>query len=83
MPIVPDAPPMFSMMMVWPRICCARAITMRPIVSVGPPALAGTIAVTGRAGKDCAAAALMPAAVDSAAISSFRMRKSSLLLPGG
>ena len=48
--MVPDAPPTFSMMMFWPSSCCARAITMRPIVSVGPPALAGTIAVTGRAG---------------------------------
>ena len=48
--MVPDAPPTFSMMMFWPSSCCARAITMRPIVSVGPPALAGTIAVTGRVG---------------------------------
>jgi hypothetical protein len=45
--MVPDAPPTFSMMMFAPSSCCARAMT---IVSVGPPALAGTIAVTGRAG---------------------------------
>jgi hypothetical protein len=48
--MVPDAPPTFSTTMVWPSSCCARAITMRAIVSVGPPADAGTIAVTGRVG---------------------------------
>jgi len=36
------------------RICCARAITIAADRSVGPPAEAGTIAVMGRVGKDCA-----------------------------
>src|SRR5437660_1323400 len=65
--MVPEAPPMFSMMMVWPRSCCARCMTMRAIVSVGPPADAGTIAVTERVGYDCALAAEMPAAVITSA----------------
>src|SRR6185295_15279438 len=60
--------------MVWPSSCWARAITMRPIVSVGPPAVAGTTAVTGREGNDCADAAAMPARTPTAAISRFHMR---------
>jgi hypothetical protein len=40
-------------------------------VSVGPPAEAGTIAVTGRVGKFCAGADVMPASVKAAAISNF------------
>jgi hypothetical protein len=48
--IVPEAPPTFSMMMLCPSVCCMRAVTMRAMVSVGPPALAGTVTVIGRVG---------------------------------
>ena len=49
-PNVPEAPPMFSMMTLCPSVTCMRWARMRAIVSVGPPAAAGTIIVIGREG---------------------------------
>jgi len=49
-PIAPSAPPLFSMMTVWPRIDPMRCASTRAIKSVDPPALKATTMVIGRDG---------------------------------
>jgi hypothetical protein len=49
-PIVPPAPPTFSMIMDWPRIFPICSVTMRATTSLGPPAGNGTTTVMGRDG---------------------------------
>jgi hypothetical protein len=48
--MLPPAPPTFSMMMGWPRVCCILAAIIRPVISSGPPAENGTMTVIGRDG---------------------------------
>jgi hypothetical protein len=49
-PIVPPAPPTFSITMVWPSTLPICSATMRATTSLGPPAGNGTTTVIGRAG---------------------------------
>ena len=48
--VVPPAPSMFSITMVWPSVLDMWSPTMRATTSVGPPAANGTIRVIGRVG---------------------------------
>src|SRR5260370_7281560 len=64
--MVPPAPVTFSITTGCPSDCPMRSPTTRAITSVAPPAANGTIMVTGRDGKDCAAA--LPANPDIAAM---------------
>jgi hypothetical protein len=48
--MVPPAPTTFSMMIGWPSAFDMPAAVTRAIVSVGPPAVNGTIRVIARAG---------------------------------
>src|SRR5258708_31963055 len=59
--MVPPAPPIFSIMMDWPRIFDIWLVTMRATTSLAPPAGNGTITVIGRDGYSCACAGTMPA----------------------
>ncbi len=74
-PRLPPAPATFSMTTGWPSTERIGSERMRAIVSDGPPAGNGAMMVTGRAGKDCAAAVPMLASNDAraAAIASFVM----------
>ena len=59
--MVPPAPPTFSTTIGWPSDARMPSATMRAMMSVIPPGGNGTIMVTGRDGKACAAALAMPA----------------------
>jgi hypothetical protein len=64
-PIVPPAPPRFSITNCWPSICESLAVSGRATVSVPPPGGNGTITLTGLLGQSCASAG-MPASIISA-----------------
>ncbi|MNV58933.1 hypothetical protein D3C71_1513300 [compost metagenome] len=49
-PMVPPAPPTFSIRMVCFSSCATRFATLRAMASVGPPAAKGTIQVMARVG---------------------------------
>jgi hypothetical protein len=49
-PMLPVAPPTFSMMMVWPSAVRMPSAIRRPTTSVSPPGGNGTIIVIGRDG---------------------------------
>src|SRR5262249_35565797 len=55
-PMLPVAPPTFSMMMVWPSAVRMPSAIRRPTTSVSPPGGNGTIIVIGRHGYACAKA---------------------------
>ena len=48
--MLPSAPPTFSIMIGWPSEARIPSVTIRAIVSVGPPAANGTMSVIGRLG---------------------------------
>ena len=50
MPMLPPAPPRFSIMKVLPVDCSSAAATTRPMRSEGPPGLFATTIFTGRSG---------------------------------
>jgi hypothetical protein len=50
MPRVPPAPPIFSMIRLWPSVRPMASPIRRDIVSVGPPAAAGTTSAIDRFG---------------------------------
>src|SRR5262250_2504147 len=72
-PMLPVAPPTFSMMMVWPSAVRMPSAIRRPTTSVSPPGGNGTIIVIGRDGYACARAARGTAG--SAAAPAARCRK--------
>src|ERR1019366_995642 len=55
-PLMPPAPPTFSMITCWPSSSDKRGASTRAMVSVAPPAPNGTTMVTGRVRHVCAAA---------------------------
>ena len=65
-PVVPPAPPTFSIITGWPMISCMRAVTMRPTESKAPPAAKGTTTVTAREGYSCARASNVQTAATTA-----------------
>jgi hypothetical protein len=50
-PVMPPAPPTFSITICWPRISAVRAAMVRPSTSTAPPAANGTTMVIGRFGQ--------------------------------
>src|SRR3954462_7327649 len=54
MPIMPPAPARASTTIGWPRMLDIFSVTIRLIVSAGPPAGNGTMNLIGRFGNSCA-----------------------------
>jgi hypothetical protein len=78
-PVMPPAPATFSTMTVWPKTSPMRAATMRPRISVGPPAANGMTMVSEREGKSSARAGSAQANVAAANAATIRNFMSMVL----